>query len=252
MVEVEKAVCQATARECPLRSRETLAGEFPGEARSTKQCGRMLRLLPVALFSGFTCSFDKTSRSISAITGLKTSAGWCWAQCGKAGHRRETEEFKEDAGNRLRDEKAVSADGTGFRCGRKNAWSHTASTPGLALRHASMKSGVEGMKEGGFPGSYGRILVHGCLGSYWTMSKPEKRALTGDGAPSAAPAGGGDGGAEPYAHALCRQHLSRELVRACGHGHGQEEGRRNRALELCRFLRPLGSLRKESMARGGK
>ncbi len=83
-------------------------------------------------------------------------------------------------------------------------------------------------------------------------NKPENRARAGDGDPSAAPAGGGDGGAEPYTHALCSQHLNRELVWACGHGHGQEEGRQNWALELCRFLRSLSSLRKESMARDGK
>ena len=251
-VKVEKVVYQAVARECPLRNRETLTGEFPGEARSTKQYGRRLRLLPVALFNHFTCSFDKISRFISAITGLKTSVGWCWAQYDKAGHRRETEEFKEEVGDRLRDEKVVSADETGFRCERKNAWIHTASTPGLTLQHASMKRGVEGMKEGGFLGSYGRILVHDCLGSYWTMNKPENRARAGDGVPSAVPAGGDDGDAEPYTHALCCQHLSRELVWAYEHGHGQEEGRQNWALELCCFLRLLNSLRKESMERGGK
>ncbi len=39
---------------------------------------------------------------------------------------------------------------------------------------------------------------------------------------------------------------------ACGHRHGQEEGRQNWALVLCYFLRSLSSLRKESMAGGGK
>jgi len=58
-----------------MRWPASLAGEFPEEARSTKQYGRRLRLLPVALFNSFTCSFDKISRFISAITGLKTSVG---------------------------------------------------------------------------------------------------------------------------------------------------------------------------------
>jgi len=84
----------------------------------------------------------------------------------RAGHRRETEEVKEEVKARLLDEKVVSADETA-RCSGKNAWIHAASAPGLTLRHASMKRGV--------------------------------------------------------------------LLWACEHGHGQEEGRQNWALELVCF-----------------
>ncbi len=58
--------------------------------------------------------------------------------------------------------------------------------------------------------------------------------------------------AEPYTHALCSQHVSRELLWACEHGHGQEEGRQNWALEIICFLRSLNSMRKESLEGGGK
>lgn len=281
VVKVEKVVYQTVARECPLRNRETLTGEFPEEARSTKQYGRRLRLLPVAMFNYCTCSFDKISRFLSRLMGLKLSVGWCWEQYDKAGHRDGTAEFKEEVRDRLHDEKVVSADETGARCGGGNAWIHTASTPELSLQHASMKRGVEGMKEGGFLDSYGRILVHDCLGSYWTMNKPENRARAEAGAAAPAPAGeggsapaaaeagipasapAGDGGstpesaeagapAKPYTHALCNQHLCRELLWAYEHGHGQEEGRQDWALEFLCFLRSLNSMRKQSMERGGK
>ena len=162
-----------------------------------------------------------------------------------------------------------------------------------------MKRGVEGMKEGGFLDSYGHILVHDCLSSYWTMNKPENRARAEADAPAPAgedgsipasaeagtPAPAGEGGsipasaeagaaapapagedgsapaavegdavavAEPYTHALCSQHVCRELLWAYEHGHGQEEGRQNWALELICYLRSLNSMRKESLERGGK
>ncbi len=263
VVKVEKVVYRAIARKCPLRNGETLAGDFPKEAGGTKQYGRNLRLLPVAMFNYFTCSFDKISRFLSKLTGLKLSVGWCWEQFDRAGHRAETEEFREEVRDRLHDEKVVVADETGARCGGKNAWIHTASTPELSLQHASMKRGVEGMKEGRFLDSYGHILVHDCLGSYWTMNKPENRARAAEGGTSPAPAADGGaapssaanedaGAAEPYTHALCSQHVCRELLWACEHGHGREEERQNWALELICFLRSLNSMRKEALGRGGK
>ncbi len=280
-VKVVKAVYMAVARKCPLRGGGVLAGEFPAEARGTKQYGRNLRLLPVALFNNFTCSFDKISRFASELTGLKLSVGWCWEQYDRAGHRAETAEFKEEVKERLHAEKVVSADETGARCGGRNAWLHTVSTPELTLQHASMKRGVEGMKEGGFLDSYGHILVHDCLGSYWTVNKPENRARAEAGVPAPDPAGenctppasaeagvpapasaGEDctppasgeagAGAAPYTHALCNQHVCRELRWAYEHGHGQKEGRQDWALELLCFLRSLNSMRKKSMERGGR
>ena len=112
MVKIEKIVYKAVARKCPLRDGGTLTGEFPEEARGTKQYGRRIRLLPVAMFNYGTCSFDKISRVLSLIMGMDLSVGWCWEQHDRAGHRRETEEFKEEVKARLLDEKVVSADET--------------------------------------------------------------------------------------------------------------------------------------------
>ena len=124
-----------------MRWPASLAGEFPEEARSTKQYGRRIRLLPVAMYNCCTCSFDTISRVLSLITGLDLYVGWCLEQHDRAGHRRETEEVKEEVKARLLDEKVVSADETARCCG-KNAWIHATSAPGLTLQHASMKRGV--------------------------------------------------------------------------------------------------------------
>ena len=217
------------------------------------------------MYNCCTCSFDTISRGLSLITGLDLYVGWCLEQHDRAGQRRETEdvkeEVKEEVKARLLDEKVVSADETGARCGGRNAWIHTVSTPELTLQHASMKRGVAGMKEGGFLDLYGHILVHDCLGSYWTMNKPENRACAEPGVPAPAsagedctpPASGEAGaGAAPYTHALCNQHVCRELRWAYEHGHGQKEGRQDWALELLCFLRSLNSMRKKSMERGGR
>ena len=113
------------------------------------------------------------------------------------------------------------------------------------------------------------------------MNKPENRACADPGIPAPAPAGegctppasaeagvpapasagkdctppasGGAGaGTAPYTNALCNQHVCRELLWACEHGHGHEEERQNWALELICFLRSLNSMRKEALGMGGK
>ena len=93
------------------------------------------------------------------------------------------------------------------------------------------------------------------------MNKPENRARAEAGVPAPDPAGenctppaSGEAGAgaAPYTHALCNQHVCRELRWAYEHGHGQKEGRQDWALELLCFLRSLNSMRKKSMERGGR
>ncbi|MCR5256940.1 MAG: DUF6444 domain-containing protein [Desulfovibrio sp.] len=128
VVKVGKVVYKAVARKGPLRSDGVLAGEFPREARGAKQGGRNLRLLPAALFSRFTCSFDKISGFASELTGLKLSAGWCWEQCDRAGHRGETEEFQDEVRKRMRGQGADARSGSG--CMMKKWFQPTRRVPG--------------------------------------------------------------------------------------------------------------------------
>ncbi len=118
------------------------------------------------------------------------------------------------------------------------------------------------MKEGGGLDSYGHILVHDCLSSYWTMNKPENRARAEAGAPAPAPPERGTPPLRPWMRMLAPSRSLTPMRCAASTSAGSFSGsastdtaRRGKAelgSELVCFLRSLNSMRKESLERGGK
>ena len=227
----------AYRRQCPLRDGKILSGTFPVNVSHTKQYGDTFRALAVAMYLFFNCSYQKVHEFLSGLTGTQTSVGWSCNKLKALAEGKTAQEAIEKIKSMLLQEHMVSCDETGARAEAKNAWVHTASTPRLTYQTASQSRGVKGMIEGDFLPHFQGTIVHDCWTPYWS-EKLFADTLENEEASNS------------LTHALCNQHLMRELRWVYEHGPGHENGNQNWAFDLAAWLSTFNKYRQKVITRG--
>lgn len=172
-------------RNCKQHSHAVLTGKFPAGISATKQYGKGVKAMAVALTSDGAVSIQRTHDLLSAVSGLSISTGSIY----KMNH-----EFASGLTNVVEKirltllQKAipVHCDESGARTAGKLAWFHNASDADLTYQTVSWKRGSIGMQEANFLPYYVGTIVHDCWASYWKFDGLE--------------------------HAVCCAHLLRELT----------------------------------------
>ena len=141
---------------------------------------------------------------LSCLTGTKSSVGWACNKVKALAEGLTVEEAIKKIKTRLLQEPVVVCDETGARAEAKNAWVHTVSTPEISYQIASTWRGVKGMIEGDFLPHFKGAVVHDCWSPYWSdlLTDPSRNEQTSG----------------VLLHALCNQHLIRELRWVFEHG----------------------------------
>ncbi len=226
----------AYSRRCPLRNGTKLSGTFPLNVNHTKQYGETFWMLAVSLYLFFNSSYQKVHEFLSCLTGKKTSAAWACNKVKTLAEGMSAREAVKKIKIRLLQESVVVCDETGARAEAKNAWVHTASTPGLTYQTASQSRGVRGMIEADFLPHFNGVIVHDCWTPYWSeqLTEPGKHEKCSG----------------SLLHALCNQHLIRELRWIYEHGPGHEQGAQNWSFDLAAWLLTFNAYRKMAIANG--
>lgn len=167
---------------CP-KAKHLLIGEFPPGITATKQYGKGIRALAVALNVDCAVSVNKIHHLLKSLLHLPVSTGFLHHAISTFAGTLDGA-MNSIRSNLLR-EPIVHADETGVRTESGLAWVHSASTNLWTYQHVSKKRGKEGMRDADILPHYKGILIHDCWASYWEF--PVKR------------------------HGLCLAHILREL-----------------------------------------
>lgn len=171
-------------RTCKEHSNTLVVGNFPTGISATKQYGKGVKAMAVALTSAGAVSIQRTHDLLSAISGLSISTG---SIC-KMNH--EFASGLTDVVEKIRlallQKTTVHCDESGARTEGSLAWVHNVSDADLTYQTVSWKRGSIGMQEANFLPLYTGTIVHDCWASYWKF-----------------------GGLQ---HAVCCAHLLRELI----------------------------------------
>ena len=226
----------AYSRRCPLRDGEELSGTFPVNVNHTKQYGETFWALAVSMYLFFNCSYQKIHEFLSCLTGTKSSVGWACNKVKALAEGLTVEEAIKKIKTRLLQEPVVVCDETGARAEAKNAWVHTVSTPEISYQIASTWRGVKGMIEGDFLPHFKGAVVHDCWSPYWSdlLTDPSRNEQTSG----------------VLLHALCNQHLIRELRWVFEHGSFNECEDQAWARDLALWLSTMNAYRNEAIANG--
>ena len=172
-------------RTCKKHSSVLVAGEFPAGISATKQYGKGVKAMAVALTSEGAVSIQRTHDLLSAVSGLSISTGTI---C-KMNHEFAlglTDVVEKIRLALLQKNTPVHCDESGARTAGSLAWVHNVSDADLTYQTVSWKRGIIGMQEANFLPEYTGTIVHDCWASYWKF-----------------------GGLK---HAVCCAHLLRELT----------------------------------------
>ena len=226
----------AYSRQCPLRGGVELTATFPRGVNHTKQYGNLFWALAVALYVNFNCSYDKIHEFLSQLTDTKASVGWAFNKFKALAESVAANEAIERIKQLLLQERTVVCDETGVRAECGNAWIHNASTSLLTLQTVSRKRGSEGMLEGDFLPHYMGTVVHDCWSPYWN---DRLKQFDNDG-----------NLVSFFQHALCNQHLIRELRWVYEIGPLTAMGNQDWAFEVEVWLLTFQMIRNEAIAKG--
>lgn len=174
------------ACECPLRENEEVTGEFPPEARGTKQYGTNIRAFIVALVTLGYVSVNRTKQIIEGL-GIPISGGTIQNML----HR--CAEKLKDPVNRIRDKvaqlKVIHCDETGADVNGKLHWIHCLCDSKWSYCRIHEKRGSKAMEEIGIlPNLDNCTLIHDFWAAYLSYVNVK--------------------------HGFCNTHLERELIYA--------------------------------------
>lgn len=172
-------------RTCKEHSSVLVAGKFPTGISATKQYGKGVKAMAVALTSAGAVSIQRTHDLLSAVSGLSISTG---SIC-KMNHEFAlglTDVVEKIRLALLQKNTPVHCDESGARTAGSLAWVHNVSDADLTYQTVSWKRGIIGMHEANFLPEFTGTIVHDCWASYWKF----------------------DG----LKHAVCCAHLLRELT----------------------------------------
>lgn len=263
------------AKKCPLTN-TTLVGKFPAGAQKTKQYGEFLGVLATALYVCFNCSYDKVHQFLSGITGLPISVGWVWNKVKEMAEKPGIEDALYLIKTALQLAHYVCCDETGMPLAKAMGWIHSVSNEKYTYQFGADTRGLDAVKAMGFLNLYSGIVVCDALSLYLGAAK-----LSQDQTPAEGPEAqqinqeveellqelpspeslvsflNGEFDAEidkdtlaafkaTFVHALCNQHLLRELVRISLHLPGDQKW----ADDLMYFLTSMNIMREERKKAG--
>ncbi|MCL1804314.1 MAG: IS66 family transposase [Eubacteriaceae bacterium] len=204
------------SRACPKLGGAEISGAFPYGINSAMQYGPCAEAFAVMLNTVGAVSYSRASMLIRQAFGLSLSPSSIKGFVSKAAKLLNSE--YEAIAEALKAQPAIAADETSIRAQGKLYWLHNASTEKLSHFSAHPKRGSEAMDAAGILPSCSGIVAHDCFSPYFRY--------------------------EGALHALCCQHLLRELKWA------SEQPGQAWAEKMASLLTEMNSKKKELMARG--
>ena len=200
-VTAELVAHKAMGCTCPL-SGEKLQGEFPAGITGTKQYGAGVFALVNTLLTVSYVSVDRTKQLLSSL-GIPISTGAIKNMLDKAAEKAAmpVERIK----NKVIGKDVVNFDETGLRVADSLHWLHCACSGSWRFYTVQKKRGQEGMEDMGVLPEFKGVAVH----DFWSSYKKFKNML----------------------HAMCCQHLERELVFAEETGNQKWAGKLRKLLQ---------------------
>ena len=199
---------------CPL-SGEKLQGNFPAGITGTKQYGAGVFALVNTLLTVGYVSVDRTKQLLSCLR-IPISTGAIQSMLDKAAAA--AVEPVERIKDKVSGKDVVNFDETGLRAAGSLHWLHCACSGPWRFYTVHEKRGEKGMEAMGVLPGFKGIAVH----DFWSSYKKFKDAI----------------------HAMCCQHLERELVYA------EETGNQNWAKKLRKLLQGMCHAKNLLMAEG--
>ena len=175
--------------------------EAPAEAAGPTNLGYGITAVAAYLSAGQLIPVDRVAQTIHALFGVSVSTGWVSLAAG------DVEQAVEGANTRIREMITTAPvahfDESVTKLGGRQHWFHAAATPSLTAYHADEHGrGLGSMTAFGILPSFTGVAVHDAYSAYYSP------ALT-------AAAANDDGEAlsdmVSFGHALCIQHVQREL-----------------------------------------
>ena len=189
---------------CPL-SGEKLQGEFPAWITGTKQYGAGVFAFVNTLLTVGYVSVDRTKKLLSSL-GIPISTGAIQNMLNKAAEK--STEPVERIKCKVTGKDVVNFDETGLRAAGCLHWLHCACSGPWRFYTVQKKRGQEGMEEMGVLPEFTGVAVH----DFWSSYKKFKNMF----------------------HAMCCQHLERELVYVAEIGNQEWAGELRKLLqEMC-------------------
>ena len=186
---------------CPL-SGEKLQGDYPTGVTGSKQYGAGVFALVNTLLTVGYVSVDRTKQLLASL-GVPISTGAIQNMMDKAA------DTAENPVNRIKDKVSgkdvVNFDETGLRAAGSLHWLHCACSGRWRFYTVQKKRGQEGMEDMGVLPEFTGVAVH----DFWSSYKKFKNAI----------------------HAMCCQHLERELVFAEETGNQEWAGKLRKLLQ---------------------
>lgn len=199
---------------CPL-SGEKVQGEFPSGITGTKQYGAGVYALVNTLLTVGYVSVERTKQLLTSLQ-IPISTGAIQNILGKAADS--AKEAVERIKDRITGKEVVHFDETGLRVAGSLHWLHCACSGSWRFYTVQKKRGEEGMEAMGVLPQYHGVAVH----DFWSSYKKFQNAI----------------------HAMCCQHLERELVFA------EETGKQEWAGKLRKLLQSMCHAKNQLMADG--
>ena len=170
-VKIQKHVTEYRQLECscPNKGNEYIKGEFPKEAKATKQYGFVVKTLALTLTTECAVSIDRTHKFLKSLTGFPISTGWVQSVVSQC--KGQLHDFKKKLRGMVRKAPVLNFDETWERMNGETRYVHNASTDKLTYQTVSKKRGREGMLEGGVLQFFRGIAVHDRWSPYWLFSQ---------------------------------------------------------------------------------
>ena len=153
---------------CPNQENKYLVGEFPAEAKATKQYGFVVSALALILPTECTVSIARTHKFLKDMTGFPISTGW--VQSVVSGCKERLSDFRNRLRRMVQESAVVNFDETWERVNGETRYVHNASTDKLTYQTVSKKRGKDGMTEAGVLPGFKGIAVHDRWVPYWNFS----------------------------------------------------------------------------------
>ena len=174
---------QAIIPDCPMHH-DCRYGEFPENVTGNIQYGENLQALAVSLVTIGAVSYDRVHEILGSIFGIPLSTGTIATMTSRVADN--LTHTYEDIKAQIIKAYLAHFDETGTRVEGLTHWVHVACDSWYTYLYVDRKRGKKAMITGGILPEFTGIAVHDCWASYWNFS--------------------------PTDHAVCCQHLLRELV----------------------------------------
>lgn len=174
---------QAVITDCPMHH-DFRCGEFPAGVTGNIQYGDTLTALTAAFYTVGAVSIDRIHEILGSVFGIPLSTGTIYSMVSRCADN------LTGTYNEIKTQMMVAAlshfDETGTRVEGKTWWVHVACNSLYTYLYIHKKRGKKAMEAEGVLPAFRGIAVHDCWSSYWYYNDAE--------------------------HAVCNEHLLRELV----------------------------------------